>query len=45
MHKDLAMNDTVDGMNIFNCGFEFQNATCVDTVKQYEVWSNNLVQQ
>ena len=24
MHKDLAMNNTVDGMNIFNCGFEIQ---------------------
>ena len=25
MHKDLVMNNTVDGMdNFFNCGFEIQ---------------------
>ena len=32
-------------MNIFHYGFEFQNATNVDTVKQYEVWPDDLVQQ
>ena len=39
------MNDAIDGMTIFNCGFKFQNASHVDTVKQYEVWLDNLVQQ
>ena len=39
------MNDAIDGMTIFNYGFEFQNATHVDIVKQYEVWLDNLVQQ
>ena len=44
-NPDLAVNDAIDGMTIFNCGFKFQNATHADTVKQYEVWLNNLVQQ
>ena len=35
MHKDLVTNDTVDGMNLFNCGFEFQIAIHANTVKQY----------
>ena len=35
MHKDLATNDTVDGINLFNFGFEFQKATHANTVKQY----------
>ena len=39
------MNDAIDGMTNFNCGFKFQNATHVDTVKQYEVWPENLIQQ
>ena len=44
MHKDLTANDTIDGMNIYNCGFEFQNATHVENVKQYKVWLHDLVQ-
>ena len=36
------MSNTVDGMNICNCGFEFQNATCVDNVKQYKIWLDDL---
>ena len=39
------MNDAIDGMKIFNCGFKFQNTSHADTVKQYEVWLDNLVQQ
>ena len=39
------MNNAIDGMTNFNYGFKFQNATCADTVKQCEVWLNNLVQQ
>ena len=35
MHKDLGLNDTVADMNIFNCEFEFQNATRVDTCQAY----------
>ena len=35
MHKDLVTNDIVDGINLFNCGFEFQKATRANTVKQY----------
>ena len=42
MHKDLKMNDTVDGIN---CGFKFQNATCAGSVKQYKVWPNDLDQR
>ena len=30
---DLVMKNAIDGMIIFNCGFKFQNATHVDTVK------------
>ena len=30
------MNDTVDGMTIFSFGFEFQNSTNADTIKQYK---------
>ena len=33
MHNDLVMNNTVDGKNIFNCGFEIQKATHANTVK------------
>ena len=44
-HADLGVNDAVDGMTILNCGFKLQNATYVDTVKEYEVWLDNLVQQ
>ena len=44
-NPDLSMNYVIDGMTIFNCGFKFQNATHADTVKQYEVWLDNLVQQ
>ena len=32
-------------MTNFNFGFKFQNATHVDTVKQYEGWPDSLVQQ
>ena len=41
-----ATNDAVDHdhMTIFNCGFKFQNATYVNTIKQYEVWLDNLGQ-
>ena len=38
------MNDAIDGMTMFNCGFNIKNATRVDTVKQSEVWPDNLVQ-
>ena len=31
------MNDSIDGMTIYNCGFIFQNATHADNFKQY-VW-------
>ena len=37
----LLTSNAIDGITNFNCGFKFQNA---DTVKQYEVWSDNLVQ-
>ena len=36
-NPDLVVNDAIDGMSIFNCEFKFQNATHVDTVKQYEI--------
>ena len=36
-NPDLAKNNAIDGMTIFNCGLKFQNVTHVDTVKQYEV--------
>ena len=36
-NPDLAMNDAINGMTIFHCGLKFQNATHVDTIKQYEV--------
>ena len=39
------MNDAIDGITIFNCEFKFQNATHADTVKEDEVWPDNLVQQ
>ena len=39
------MNYAKNDMTIFNCSFKFQNATHADTVKQNEVWPNNLVQQ
>ena len=44
-NPDLAMNDAIDGMTIFNCGYKFHNALHLDSVKQYEVWPDNLVQQ
>ena len=41
------MNDAIYVMIILIVSFKFQNATHVDTVKQYayEVWPDNLVQQ
>ena len=36
-NPDLAMNNAIDGMTTFNCGFKFQNATHADTVKQSKV--------
>ena len=39
----LAINNAIDG--IFNCKFKFHNAIHADTVKQYEIWLDNLVQQ
>ena len=40
------MNDAIDDMIIFNCGFKCQNATHAETIKQYyEVWPDDLVQQ
>ena len=44
MDKDLTENDTVDGMKICNYGFEFQNATHAENVKQYKAWLDDLVQ-
>ena len=44
-NPDLAMNDVIDGITIFNCRFKFQNAIHVDTIKQYELWLGDLVQQ
>ena len=41
MQKDLAMNDTLDGMNILNCGFKFQNVTHKDNVKRYKIWPDD----
>ena len=41
MQKGLAMNDTLDGMNILNCEFEFQNVTHTDNVKQYKIRPDN----
>ena len=43
-NPNLALNDAIDGMTIFNCGFKFQNITHADTVKENEVWVDNLVQ-
>ena len=40
-----ATNDEIDHMTICNYGFKFQNDTYVNTVKQYEVWLDNLGQQ
>ena len=42
--QNLGTTDAVDGMNI-NCGFKFQNTTNMGTVKQYEAWPDDLVQQ
>ena len=39
------MTNAIDGMKIFNRGFKFHNATHADTVKEYEVWLDNVVQQ
>ena len=36
-NPNLVTNDAIDGMT--------ENATRADTVKQYEVWLDNLVQQ
>ena len=44
MHKDFATYNAVNGVNIFNCEFELKNATHVDSIKQYEVWLDILVQ-
>ena len=44
-NPDLAVNNVINGMTIFNCGFKLQNGTQADTVKKYEVWLDNLVQQ
>ena len=43
MNKNLATNNTVDGMNIFNCESKFQNAT--QSSNRYKVWPDDLVQQ
>ena len=45
INPNLVTSDAIDGMTIFNCVFKFQNSTHADTVKQYEVWPENLVQQ
>ena len=42
MHVDLVMNNTVNGMNILNFKMLAMHA---ETVKQYKVWLDNLVQQ
>ena len=44
------MDNAIDGIIIFNCGFKFQNVTHLDTFKQYEIakWLDylaKLVQQ
>ena len=40
------MNNMVNGMNEFICGFEFQNITHTDMCQEIEgIWPNNLVQQ
>ena len=44
-NPDLGVNHAIDGMTIVNCVFKFRNATHVDTVKEYKVWPDNLVQQ
>ena len=36
------MNDAIIIL-FYNCGIKFQNATHVNTLKQYEVWPNNPV--
>ena len=41
----FATNNIIDGMINFNRGFKFQIITYADTVKQYEVWPDNLAQQ
>ena len=33
----IAMNNAINGMTIFICVFKCQNATHVDTVKEYKV--------
>ena len=37
MHKNLGINDMVNGISIFNCGFEFQTSYMQTHVKQHEV--------
>ena len=37
MHKILGINDMVDGISIFNCGFEFQTSYMQTHVKQHKV--------
>ena len=43
MLKDLGMNGTVNDMNMFNCGFEFQSPTYADTCQVNML--NNLLQK
>ena len=45
MHKRYHKENTVNGMHICNCGFEFQYSIHVDTVKQYKVSLDDIVQQ
>ena len=49
MHKPRSYNEllyAIDGIyDNFNGEFKFQNVTHANTVKQYEVWLDNLVQQ
>ena len=38
--------DTVDGMNIFNCGLEFKNTTHLDmcqTIQDMVGWSSSIL--
>ena len=44
-NPDLAVNDAMDGMNIFNGVFKFHDVTNADTVKEDEVWLDNLLEQ
>ena len=44
-NSDFSANDAIQDITIFNCEFKFQNTIHAHTVKQYEVWLDNLVQQ